>query len=59
MKIIYYANFGNQGSDNTEQQIKFALEKLGHTVVPVEETAGKVEVIEKSKDADLFLFHKG
>lgn len=59
MKIVYFANFGNEGSDNTEQHIKYAFEKQGHTVVCLKETTPKLEVLSHTKDAGLFLFHKG
>lgn len=60
MKIIYFANHSNEGSDNTEQHIKFAFEKAGHQVVLFDENNYiKNEIIAETKDADLFLFHKG
>lgn len=59
MKIVYFANHSNTGSDNTESHIKFAFEKLGHTVSCINENNfTKTEVINQTKDADLFLFHK-
>jgi len=60
MKILYFANHNNTGSDNTEKHIKFAFEKQGHQVVCIDElNFSKNEVINANKDADLFLFHKG
>ena len=60
MKILYFANHGNTGSDNTESHIKYALEKQGHQVVCINEGSySKSDVVSQSKDADLFLFHKG
>lgn len=59
MKITYFANHSNEGSDNTEKHIKYALEKQGHTVICIEETNyTKAEVVAATKDSDLFLFHK-
>jgi hypothetical protein len=56
LKIIYFANFNNQGSNFIEEDIKSALEKLGHEVIPVhEKDFKKVQNIK----ADMFLFHKG
>lgn len=55
MKIIYYANFENKNSDRTEQHIKWALERLGHEVIPVQEE----EPEKLNQKADLILFHKG
>lgn len=56
LKIIYFANFGNKGSNFVEEDIKLALEKLGQEVIPIHESNYK-----KIKDikADIFLFHKG
>ena len=60
MKICYLAKFNNETSDNTEQHIKYAFEKLGHTVVTVNEDRYTTqEVLDKTRDADFFLFHKG
>ena len=38
MKILYLANFNNKNSDRTEAHIKYALEELGHEVIPVDES---------------------
>lgn len=58
-KIIYFANHSNIGSDNSEKHIRYALEKLGHKVFCIDENNyTKQEVVEASKDAQLFLFHK-
>lgn len=54
MRIIYFANHGNKGSDDTEGHIAFSLSKLGHEVLRVHERNDPT--IEKG---DLFLFHKG
>jgi hypothetical protein len=56
LKIIYFANFGNQGSNFVEEDIKSALEKIGHEVIPVHEKDYKQL---KNIKADMFLFHKG
>jgi hypothetical protein len=56
LKIIYFANFNNSGSNFIEEDIKSALEKLGHEVIPVHERDYKK--LQNIK-ADLFLFHKG
>ena len=37
MKIIYLGNFGNVNSNHIEEDIKSALEELGHEVIPVHE----------------------
>jgi len=59
-KIVYFAKKQTENSDNTEQHICFAFEKLGHTVKRIDESNWtKTEVVEATKDADLFLFHKG
>jgi len=59
MKIIYFANHNNTGSDNTEKHIRFALEQLGNEVVCIDENSfKKPEVVQISRDADIFLFHK-
>ena len=58
MKIIYFANFDNTNSDNTEQHIKYALEQLGHSVVLVNENKFTDGEILNIKDPDIFLFHK-
>ena len=59
MKIIYFGNHENKGSDVTEKHIKFALEKLGNEVVCIDETNWKrSDVIREAKDSDIFLFHK-
>lgn len=55
MKIVYFANFGNKGSDDTESHIAHSLSKLGHQVFKIPESSP--EFIPKG--ADLFLFHKG
>jgi len=56
MKIIYFANFQNIPSNFVEEDIKLALEKLGHEVIPVHERDHKQL---KNIKADMFLFHKG
>ena len=56
MKILYYANFGNVGSDDTERHIDFALTELGHEVVKIHER--KPDSVPPI-GYDLFLFHKG
>jgi len=56
LKIIYFANFGNKGSNFVEEDIKSALEELGHEVIAVHEKDYKN--IQNIK-ADMFLFHKG
>ncbi len=55
MKIIYLGNFGNVNSNHPEEDIKSALEELGHEVIPVHE-----KDIKKVLDikADMLLFHK-
>lgn len=53
MKIIYFANHGNTGSDDTEGHISYSLRKLGHEVVEVNESKPHIPA------GDLFLFHKG
>jgi hypothetical protein len=59
MKIIYFGNHENKGSDFTEIHIKYALEKLGHKVFCVDENNwAKDNVVNLSRGADLFLFHK-
>jgi len=58
MTIIYLGNFENPFSDSTEKHIKFAFEKLGHKVIPINEKDFDVEKISQLK-GDLFLFHKG
>jgi hypothetical protein len=56
MKIIYFANFNNVNSNFIEEDIKLALERLGHEVIPVHERDySKLQNIK----ADMFLFHKG
>jgi len=57
--IVYFANHNNKGSDNTEKHIKYALEKLGKEVLAIDENNYTLEeVIEATKSADIFLFHK-
>lgn len=70
MKIIYLGNFDKPLTDNTEKHIKYALEQLGHEVIPIDEK-GFLEVSDDGygrkadaeilsvKNPDLFLFHKG
>lgn len=59
MKIVYFANFKNTESDNTEAHIKYAFEKAGHTVVAIDEGSyKKSDVVRETREADLFLFHK-
>lgn len=59
MKIIYFANHDNKGSDVTEIHIKLAFENLGHKVVCIDENNWvKPDVVSETKDADVFLFHK-
>lgn len=53
MKIVYLAKHGNIGSDDTEGHISRSFEKLGHTVIRVQETENE------TPDGDLLLFHKG
>jgi hypothetical protein len=55
LKIIYLANFGNKGSNFIEEDIKLALEKLGHEVIQVHEKDFKNVLNIK---ADILLFHK-
>ena len=55
MRIVYFANHQNTGSDDTEGHIAHALQKLGHEVVRVSEK--NPQNIPDS--ADWFLFHKG
>ena len=52
MRIVYYANFHNQGSDDTEGHIARALTELGHEVI-------KVDLGEECPEGDMLLFHKG
>lgn len=60
MKIVYFANHENTGSDNTEKHLKHAFEKQGHKVICFDENNySKIDVVNETKDADLFLFHKG
>jgi hypothetical protein len=56
LKIIYFANFNNLGSNFIEEDIQLALEKLGHEVIPVHEKDYKQL---KNIKADMLLFHKG
>jgi len=55
LKIIYLANFNNKNSNYVEEDIKSALEELGHEVVPVHEKDFKKVLDIK---ADMLLFHK-
>ncbi len=55
MRIVYFANHNNVGSDDTEGHIAHSLQKLGHEVVRVSER--NPQNIPDS--ADWFLFHKG
>ncbi|MFA5652241.1 MAG: glycosyltransferase [Candidatus Paceibacterota bacterium] len=55
LKILYFANFLNKGSNFVEEDIKSALEKLGHEVIAVHEKDYKK--LQNIK-ADIFLFHK-
>lgn len=55
MRIVYVAKHGSGGNDD-EGAIAHALSKLGHTVIPVQESAG--ESATKIVDADFCLFHK-
>lgn len=55
MKILYLGNFGNVGSNYVEEDIKSALEELGHEVIPVHEK--DVKTVPNTK-ADMLLFHK-
>lgn len=55
MRIVYFANHGNTGTDDSEGHISYSLEKLGHEVIKVKE--GDLSKIPEK--ADLFLFHKG
>lgn len=58
MKIIYFSK-AKSADDNTEDHIQFAFEKLGHQVKRIdEENWNKTEVINETKEADMFLFHK-
>ena len=59
MKIIYLGNFNNKESDATEKHIKFALEELGHEVIPIDEQKFLMRDILDIKNPDMFLFHKG
>ncbi len=58
LKVIYLAHFRNPDSDDTEGHIKYALEQLGHEVVPIDESTFVDKDITSIKDADLLLFHK-
>lgn len=71
LKVIYLGNFGNTGSDRTEEHIKYAFEQLGHEVIVINEkefftekskegtlTSPDVKIL-NIKNPDLFLFHKG
>src|SRR3990167_2667080 len=55
MRIVYFANHNNKGSDDTEGHIAYSLQKLGHDVIRVSEK--NPQNIPDS--ADWFLFHKG
>jgi len=55
MKVIYLANFNNVPSNFVEEDIKYALEELGHEVIPVHEKDYKKVLNMK---ADMLLFHK-
>lgn len=56
MKIAYYANHGNTGSDDTEKHIAYSLAKLGHQVFKFPESTP--EMLPQT-GYDLLLFHKG
>lgn len=55
MRIVYFANHNNRGSDDTEGHIAHALQKLGHEVIRVSEKSPQ----NIPDSADWFLFHKG
>ena len=55
MKVIYLGNFGNANSNHVEEDIKSALEELGHEVIAVHEK--DVKTVPNIK-ADILLFHK-
>ena len=55
MKILYLANYNNTGSNFIEEDIKEALDDLGHEVIPIHETEIK-KVLDV--EADMMLFHK-
>jgi len=64
MRIIYLGQFANPFSDTTEKHIKYAFEKLGHQVIPIDEKyfhREKNRILEEIyyENADLFFFHKG
>ncbi len=60
MKILYFADFSEKNKLKRENEIKTALEKLGHTVLPIDENDFDIKnLIEQANKGDLFFFHHG
>lgn len=59
MKILYLAHLKNNKVRDSEEDVKYALEKLGHEVVPIDDRNFKKEDVLNVKNPDMFLFHKG
>ena len=60
MKITYFANFSENNQLKRENDIKIAFEKLGHEVVPIDESDFDMKkLIETANKSDLFFFHHG
>jgi len=60
MNILYFADFSEQNKLKRENEIKTALEKLGHKVLAIDENEFDVKkLIEEANKSDLFFFHHG
>ncbi len=59
MKIVYFAHLKNKYRENDEDVMQ-GFKDLGHEVIGFDDREFNInELVEATKDADLFLFHKG
>jgi hypothetical protein len=59
LRIIYLGHIDNSPHRDSDEDIKYGLEKLGHEVIAFDDRKFKPEDILKVKKPDLFIFHKG
>jgi len=58
--ITYLAHLKNNKHRENDEDILYALKKLGHKVYPLDDKEFNMkEIIDKASKSDIFLFHKG